>query len=113
MAFISGTQKPPVSYMMPFWHGMEQQLGNRRKKFLVYKVYMERSFTNGCDVITRALSTAISCILGHFRHGEEQTLNQPDDPRASLLLTTEKAVFCNIVHHFQVLSTISMGVGAF
>ena len=40
------------------------------------------------------------CVLGHFRHGDKQTNNQPGDPRASLLLTSEKAVFCKkvIVH---------------
>ena len=31
-------------------------------------------------------------VLGHFRHGDN---NQLGDPRASLLLTSEKVVFCN------------------
>ena len=31
-----------------------------------------------------------SCVLGHFRHGDEQTNKRPEpaDPRASLLLTS-------------------------
>ena len=39
------------------------------------------------------------CVFSHFRHGEQpndQMTKQPDDPRASLLLTSEKAVFCKI-----------------
>ena len=33
------------------------------------------------------------------RQPNNQTTKQPGDPRASLLLTTEKAVFCNPVNH--------------
>ena len=33
------------------------------------------------------------CVLGHFRHGDKQPTEQPGDPRASLPLTSEKAVF--------------------
>ena len=39
------------------------------------------------------------CVFSHFRHGDERTnkrtTNQPGDPSASLLLTSEKAVLCN------------------
>ena len=38
-----------------------------------------------------------SCVFGHFRHGDKQPTEQLGDPRASLLLTSEKAVFCNKV----------------
>ena len=34
------------------------------------------------------------CVFSHFRHGDDQTNEQPGDPSASLLLTSEKAVFC-------------------
>ena len=37
-----------------------------------------------------------SCVFGHFRHSDKQPTEQPGDTRASLLLTSEKAVFCNI-----------------
>ena len=40
-----------------------------------------------------------SCVLGHFRHGDNRTTKQPADPSASLLLTSEKAVFCNLRRH--------------
>ena len=37
-----------------------------------------------------------SCVLGNFPHGDDnQTNEQPGDPSASRLLTSEKAVFCN------------------
>ena len=36
------------------------------------------------------------CVFSHFRHGDDQTNEQPGDPSASLLLTSEKAVFCKI-----------------
>ena len=37
------------------------------------------------------------CVIGHFRHGHDRrTNNLPSDPRASLLLTNEKAIFCKI-----------------
>ena len=49
------------------------------------------------DVITKAQSTAISCVWDHFRDGDKGTPTQPGDPRASLLLTTEKAVFCTLL----------------
>ena len=37
------------------------------------------------------------CVFSHFRHGDDQTNEQPGDPSASLLLTSEKAVFCNLL----------------
>ena len=49
------------------------------------------------DLIIRARSTAIFCVLGHFWHGDTQTNEQTTRcPSASLLLTSEKAVFCKI-----------------
>ena len=47
---------------------------------------LEKSFT--LDVITRGSQHPFSCVLGHFRHGDERTNNQPGDPSASLLLTS-------------------------
>ena len=43
-----------------------------------------------------------SCVLGHFRHGVKRTNEQSGDPSASLLLTSEKAVFCNCHFWWQV-----------
>ena len=41
----------------------------------------------------RGSQQPFSCVLGHFWHGDDKrTTNQPADPRASLLLTSEKAV---------------------
>ena len=37
-----------------------------------------------------------SCILGHFWYGDTHPTEQPSKPSASLLLTSEKAVFCNM-----------------
>ena len=39
-------------------------------------------------VITRGSQHPLSCVLGHFQHGDKQTNEQPGDPRASLLLTS-------------------------
>ena len=39
---------------------------------------LEKGFTYGC-------------VFGHFRRGGEKPNKQPGDPRASLLLTSEKA----------------------
>ena len=33
-------------------------------------------------------------VLGHLRHGDNRTNEQLGDPRASLLLTSDKTVFC-------------------
>ena len=49
-----------------------------------------------------------SCVLGHFRRGDDQTNEQPGDPSASLLLTSEKAVFCNNQWLWQLLSEKAM-----
>ena len=49
------------------------------------------------NVITMGQSTTISCSLGHFRHCDKHpTTGQLGDPRASLLLTSEKVVLCEI-----------------
>ena len=40
-----------------------------------------------------------SPVLGHFQHGDG---NQLDDPRASLLLTSEKVVFCKIMEWVKI-----------
>ena len=40
------------------------------------------------------------CVLSHFRNGDKQSNNQPGDPSESLLLTLEKAVFCNFEEAF-------------
>ena len=43
------------------------------------------------------------CVFSHFRHGHEQTNErQPGDPSASLLLTSEKAVFCKMWCQWQI-----------
>ena len=56
------------------------------------------------------------CVFSHFRHGDKQSNNQPVDPRASLLLTSEKVVFCNFrmeggraarVDTFHIVATIN------
>ena len=39
-------------------------------------------------MITMGQSTAISCVLRHFRHDDNQPTKQPGDPIASLLLTS-------------------------
>ena len=39
-------------------------------------------------MITMGQSTAISCVLRHFRHDDNQPSKQPGDPIASLLLTS-------------------------
>ena len=49
------------------------------------------------DVIVRGSQKPFSCVLGHFRHGDNRTPNQPGDPSASLLLTSEKAVFAKLI----------------
>ena len=48
-------------------------------------------------IIRGAFSNHFFCVLGHFGHGDEQTNKQLGSPRASLLLTSEKAVFCNFI----------------
>ena len=51
------------------------------------------------DLIIRRSQQLFFYLFSHFRHGEQpndQMTKQPDDPRASLLLTSEKAVFCKI-----------------
>ena len=48
------------------------------------------------DVIIRVQSTAIFLCTWPFSAWWWRTNNQPGDPRASLLLTSEKAVFCKI-----------------
>ena len=45
------------------------------------------------DVITRGSQQPFSCVLGHFRRGDERTNKQQGDPSASLLLTGEKNTF--------------------
>ena len=37
------------------------------------------------------------CVFGHFWHGDKPTNKQPPDISASLLLTIDKAVFCNFL----------------
>ena len=39
-------------------------------------------------MIAMGQSTAISCVLRHFRHDDNQPTKQPGDPIASLLLTS-------------------------
>ena len=42
------------------------------------------------DVITRGSQQPLSCcVLGHIRHVDEHPAEQPSDPRANLLLTSE------------------------
>ena len=47
------------------------------------------------DVITGGSQWPFSCILDHFWQGDNRTNERPGDPRASLLLTSEKAVIWN------------------
>ena len=56
------------------------------------------------DVITMGLwgiEQPFFCVFVYFLHGDKQTnertTNQQGDPRGSLLLTSEKAVFCKIL----------------
>ena len=75
-------EQDPVSTM--------QKTGSTiRSSFLVW-CSLEKGFT--LDLTTRGQSTTVSYVLGHFWHGD-----QPGDPSASLLLTSEKAVFCNVL----------------
>ena len=46
-----------------------------------------------------------ACVLGHFRHGDEQTNEQPGDPRASLLLTSVRRQYFAIGLFFPTVST--------
>ena len=48
------------------------------------------------NVITIGQATAIVLFNWPFQHGDKRPNKQPGDPSASLLLTSEKAVFCNI-----------------
>ena len=44
-----------------------------------------------------------SCVLSHFRHGDLQHITeQLGDPRGSLLLTSEKVVFCKIMEWVKI-----------
>ena len=52
-------------------------------------------------LITRAQSTTILLCLRPFLHFDERTPKQSGDLRASLLLTSEKAVFCNYTHYLS------------
>ena len=53
---------------------------------------LKKNFT--LDVITRGQATTIFLCIGPFWHGNiKQTNEQPGDPSAGLLLTSEKAVF--------------------
>ena len=47
-------------------------------------------------VIGRGKSATFFCVLGHLRYGDKQLNDQQGDPRASLLLTNEKVLFCKI-----------------
>ena len=53
----------------------------------------KRLFGSGQDLIIRAQSTAIFLCIQPFS-AWSRTNEQPGDPSASLLLTSEKAVFC-------------------
>ena len=58
---------------------------------------VEKGITYGCDHFIWGSQQPFSCVFGHFRHGgDKQSTKQPGDPSASLLLTSEKAVFCNV-----------------
>ena len=48
------------------------------------------------DVITMGQSTTIFTGIGPFRHGNNQPTKKPGNSSASLLLSGEKAVFCNM-----------------
>ena len=59
--------------------------------FFLVLTGLKKSFT--LDVITRGQSTTIFLCIGPFSTWS-RTTEQLGDPRASLLLTSEKAVFC-------------------
>ena len=68
------------------------------KHFLGFFV-LEKGFTLfGCDHLgpIGGSQQPFPCVLSHFRYGDEQTNKQPVDSSASLLLTSEKAVFCSM-----------------
>ena len=50
-----------------------------------------------CGVLgcTGRIQQLFVCVFSQFWLGDKKPNNQPSDPRASLLLTSEKAVFCN------------------
>ena len=58
--------------------------------FLVWS----RKGVSTIDVITRGQSTAMFLCIGPFSAWWQPT-KEPGDPRSSLLLTSEKSVFCN------------------
>ena len=49
---------------------------------------LEKGYISPMVMITMGQSTAISCVLRHFRHDDNQPTKQPGDPIASLLLTS-------------------------
>ena len=69
-----------------------QKTGWTIHSFFLVLSGLKKSFT--LDVITRGQSITIFLCIGPFLVTNERTNKQPGDPRASLLLTSEKAVFC-------------------
>ena len=65
------------------------------------------------DLIIRRSQQLFFYLFSHFRHGEQpndQMTKQPDDPRASLLLTTETAVFCKRIFFAFVYKMTTLGI---
>ena len=61
---------------------------------LFFGLVWSRKGVSTIDVITRGQSTAMFLCIGPFSAWWQPT-KEPGDPRSSLLLTSEKSVFCN------------------
>ena len=81
----SSEKQYPVSTM--------QKTGCTNHSSFLVKSGLEKGFT--LDLITRGQSTTIFLCIGPFSAWWRQTNKQPWNPSARLLLTGEKAVFCN------------------
>ena len=86
-----------ISIRLPYNHVKDKKSCTLPNTKTRYTLDTSTKQWSGQDLIIRTQSTAIFlCIQPFSAWWQTITTKQPGDPRASLLLTSEKAVFCKI-----------------
>ena len=89
-----------ISIRLPYNHVKDKKSCTLPNTKTRYTLDTSTKQWSGQDLIIRTQSTAIFLCIQPFSarwQTNKQPTEQPGDPSASLLLTSEKAVFCNVL----------------